>query len=444
MKSNRTFGLIALMVITTTVSHAQSQGELADEIIAKIDNYIVLKSDLEGAYQQAITNGQYGANLKCQIFSQLITQKLMVAKAEIDSIIVPAAVVDNNLDRRMQVIIQQTGGSEEQLESYYGKSLQQIRGEVRGDVKEQLIVQEMQTHITGNINVTPAEIKRFYNRIPKDSIPFFSTEVEVGQIVRVPQVGKPQMNEAYDKLIGYKRRIEGGEDFGKLAIEYSQGPSGRNGGNLGFVKRGAMVPEYEAGALSLKSGEVSDPIESEFGLHLIQLIDRRGNEYNSRHILLQPTPSESDIQSSVDLLDSLRSLIIDDSIAFEKIAKEHSEDKYTGSNGGYFRDNTGASRISVEGLDPIVYLTITDSLELGEISRPMNFRTDDGKDAVRIIYYKSKVKPHEANLEQDWQKIQNAALNEKQNQTLTKWFENARQDVFINIDETYDNCNILR
>lgn len=443
MKINRIIGLASLMVMNTLVS-AQSTGQLADEIIAKVDNSIVLKSDLEGGYQQAQSNGQYGANLKCQIFAQLITQKLMIAKAEIDSIVVSPDEVDNNLDRRMQMIIQQTGGSEEQLEAYYGKSLQQIRGEVRDDIKEQLVVQRMQSHITGDIDVTPAEIKRFFNNIPQDSIPFFSTEVEVGQIVRIPEVGKPQMDVAYDKLIALKRRVENGENFETLAREYSQGPSGRSGGNLGFVKRGGMVPEYEAGALALTAGEVSSPVESEYGLHLIQLINRRGNEYNSRHILLQPAPSESDIQNSIAYLDSLRSLIIDDSIAFEKVAKENSEDKYTSANGGYFMDNSGSSRLSVESLDPVIYLTITDSLELGEISKPMNFRTDDGKDAVRIIYYKSKVKPHEANLEQDWQKIQTAALNKKQNETLDKWFKDAREDVFINIDKTYDHCNILR
>jgi peptidyl-prolyl cis-trans isomerase SurA len=444
MKINKIIALTILMVVVTIGVNAQSKGQLADEIIAKVDSYIILKSDLESAHQQALTNGQYSANLKCQIFSQLITQKLMVAKAEIDSIVVSPEEVDNNLDRRMQMIIQQTGGSEEQLESYYGKNLQQIRSEVRDDVQEQLVIQRMQSHITGGIDVTPAEIKKFYNNIPKDSIPFFSTEVEVGQIVRVPEVGKPQMDAAYERLMDYKKRIENGENFETLAREYSQGPSGRAGGNLGFVKRGAMVPEFEAGALALKPGQISFPIKSEFGLHLIQLIERRGNEYNSRHILMQPIPSESDIQNSVDYLDSLRSVIVDDSVAFEKIAKDNSEDKYTAANGGYFMDNTGASRISVESLDPVIYLTITDSLVLGEISKPMNFRTDAGKDAVRIIYYKSKVKPHEANLGQDWQKIQAAALNEKQNATLNKWFENARKDVFINIDETYDNCNILR
>ncbi len=445
MRISRMIGLALLVISTTVVSHAQSpKGELVDEIIAKVDNYIVLKSDLEGAYQQALANGQYGSDLKCQIFAQLITQKLMVAKAEIDSVIVSTEEVDNNLDRRMQMIIQQTGGSEEQLEAYYGKSLQQIKEEVRDDIEEQLVVQRMQSHITGDIDVTPSEIKKFFNNIPKDSIPFFSTEVVVGQIVRIPEVGKPQMDTAYEKLMGYKKRIEAGENFETLAREYSQGPSGRTGGNLGFVKRGAMVPEYEAGALGLNPGEISSPVESEFGLHLIQLINRRGNEYNSRHILLQPSPSENDIQASMDYLDSLRTLIIDDSLAFENVAKDNSEDKRTAPNGGYFMDNSGASRISVESLDPVIYLTITDSLDLGEISKPMNFRMDDGKDAVRIIYYKSKVKPHEANLAQDWQKIQTAALNEKQNKTLSKWFEDARDDVFINIDETYDYCNILR
>ncbi len=445
MKINKNIGLVMLLVVATTnSSHAQPPGQLVDEIIAKVDNYIVLRSDLEGAHQQALTNGQYSADLKCQIFAQLITQKLMVAKAEIDSVIVSPEEIDNNLDRRMQMIIQQTGGSEEQLEAYYGKSLQQIKGEVRDDIEEQLIIQRMQSHITGDIDVTPAEIKKFYNNIPKDSIPFFSTEVEVGQIVRIPEVGKAQMDEAYEKLMGYKRRIEAGENFETLAKEYSQGPSGRSGGNLGFVKRGAMVPEFEAGALALKPGEISTPIESEFGLHLIQLVERRGNEYNSRHILMQPSPSTSDVQRSMDYLDSLRTLIVGDSIKFERAAKDNSEDKHTAANGGYFMDNSGASRISVESLDPVIYLTITDSLELGEISKPMNFRTDDGKDAVRIIYYKSKVKPHEASLEQDWQKIQTAALNEKRNKTLNRWFEEAREGVFINIDKTYDDCNILR
>ena len=443
MKINKSIGLAVFLAVIAMPVGAQPVGQLVDEIIAKVDDYILLKSDLEGTHQQALVSGQYSANLKCQILSQLITQKLMVAKAEIDSVVVSAEEVDNNLDRRMQMIVQQTGGSEEQLEKYYGKSLQQIRSEVRSDIEEQLIVQRMQSHITGDIKVTPAEVKAFYNNIPKDSIPFFSAEVEVGQIVHIPQVGKVKMEEAYAKLMTYKKRIEDGESFETLARKYSQGPSARNGGNLGFVKRGAMVPEFEAAALALNPEEVSHPITSEFGLHLIELIERRGNEYNSRHILIQPTPSADDLKLSIDYLDSLRTLIIHDSIAFEKAAKENSQDKQTATNGGYFISDTGASYISVENLDPIIYLTITDSLDLAEISRPMNFRTDDGKDAVRIIYYKSKVNPHEANLTQDWQKIQTAALHKKQNEMLREWFKGAKEDVFINIEKKYNYCNIL-
>ncbi|MDH5476087.1 MAG: peptidylprolyl isomerase [Cyclobacteriaceae bacterium] len=440
--NNNLFVIVGLFFLSNALIAQDDNGLLVDEIIAKVDNYIILKSDLEGAHQQALASGQFSANMKCEILAQLITQKLMVAHAEIDSVEVTEDEINRNLDSRIRMIIQQTGGSEERLEEYYGKSMGDIRDDVREQVKEQLIIQSMQAFITTGIEVTPAEIKRFYNNIPKDSIPFFSTEVEVGHIVSIPEVGKERKNEAKRTLLDLKKRIQNGEDFGKIAKEYSQGPSGRFGGELGFVPRGAMVPEYEAGALALKPGEVSDPVESEFGFHLIELIERRGNEYNSRHILLQPEPSEDDISRSVEYLDSLRIQIVNDSIPFEKAAKEYSKDRMTSSSGGYFSDASGSTYISVEDLDPVVFFTI-DSMDLGEISKPITFRTDDGKEAARIIYYKSKVKPHEANLAQDWQKIQMAALNEKNSKILQKWFKNARQDVFISIDNDYDLCGIL-
>lgn len=439
---SKLFIITALFFLTNSSFAQDDNGLLVDEIIAKVDNYIILRSDLEGAHQQALASGQYNANMKCEILAQLITQKLMVAHAEIDSVEVTEEEVTRNLDSRIRMIVQQTGGSEEKLEEYYGKSMDDIREEIKEQVEEQLIIQSMQAFITEGVEITPAEIKRFYNNIPKDSIPFFSTEVEVGHIVSIPEVGEAKKEEAKRKLLDLKKRIENGEDFGNIAKEYSQGPSGRFGGDLGFVSRGAMVPEYEAGALVLKPGEISDPVESEFGFHIIQLIERRGNEYNSRHILLQPEPSEQDIERSVQFLDSLRTEILNDSITFEKAAKEHSKDRMTSSSGGYFSDATGGSFISVENLDPVVFFTI-DSMDLAEISKPITFRTDQGDEAVRIIYYKSKVKPHEANLKQDWQKIQAAALNEKNAKILQKWFKDARQDVFISIDNNYDLCGIL-
>ncbi|MEM7107456.1 MAG: peptidylprolyl isomerase [Bacteroidota bacterium] len=423
---------------------AQEPGLIIDQIIGKVDNYIVLQSDLEKAHAAYLSSGNpAGANTKCQIFAQLISGKLMVAKAEIDSVIVTDIEVDGNLDRRMQLILSQYGGSESQLEEYYGKSIDQIKADIRDEIKEQLVVDRMQQTIIADIKVTPAEVKRFYNRIPKDSLPFFSTEVEVGQIVKMPEVGSRQKEALKIELSKIRDRILAGEEFEALAKEYSQGPSARYGGNLGFTQRGMMASEFEAAALQLRPGEISKPFETQFGIHIVQLIERRGNEYNSRHILLIPKPSEADINKAKHSIDSLRTLIVTDSISFEQAAKDNSDDKYTAGNGGFFEDRNGGSFISSEDLDPMIFFTI-DTIEVGSITKPISYRMDDGKDAVRILYYKSKIKPHEANLTQDWQKIQTAALNEKKSKVLNDWFNKAREDVFISIGQDYEYCNILQ
>ncbi|MEL7001293.1 MAG: peptidylprolyl isomerase [Bacteroidota bacterium] len=436
--------LLCLMFASSlTIVKGQVDGVVVDEIIAKVDNYIVLKSDLDGAYINYLANGNQAApDAKCRILAQLISGKLMVAKAEIDSVVVLDAEVDNNLNRRMQLILSQYGGSEQQLEEYYGKSIEQIQNDVRDEIKEQLVVQRMQETIISDVAVTPAEVKKFYNRIPEDSLPYFSTEVEIGQIVRVPTVSEGQKNELKKKLAGIRERILKGEDFGAMAKEYSQGPSAKFGGNLSFAQRGVMASEFEAAALSLNPGEISKPFESPFGIHIVQLLEKRGNEYNSRHILLIPEPSEEDVKVSSDFLDSLTVQIQNDSISFEKAAKEHSEDLRTSGSGGYFSDELGGSRVAVENLDPVVFFTI-DSMDVGGISRPITFRMDDGKEAVRILYYKSRLAPHQANLKQDWQKIQAATLNKKKSDVLNKWFNKARKDVFISLDDIYGVCGIL-
>lgn len=184
------------------------------------------------------------------------------------------------------------------------------------------------------------------------------------------------------------------------------------------------------------------PFESPFGMHIMQLIERRGGEYNSRHILISPKPSEADLQEARDYLDSLRTLIINDSITFQKAAKEYSDDVATKGNGGFFSDQDGGMRLTVDELDPGVFFRI-DSMQVGDISKPIVYRTEGGKDAVRILYYKSRIPPHQASLEDDYHKIQVAALNEKKNKVLEKWFREAREDVFINIDRTYDYCGLM-
>ncbi|WP_254090689.1 peptidylprolyl isomerase [Dawidia soli] len=422
----------------------EAAGFVVDEIISKVDNYIVLKSDLDRLYQDQLTNGRPpGQQLRCQLLAMLIRNKLMMAKAEIDSVVVLDAEVDANTQRRMDMILSQSGRSADELEELYGKPLEQVRAELRDQVREQMIVNKMEDVMTDGIVVTPAEVRRFFGKIPKDSLPYFSASVEVAQIVKIAKVSEDQKNITRTELVALRNRLLGGEDWATLAKKYSSDPSViTNGGDMGWSGRGRMVPEYEAMAFKLKPNEISMPFESPFGFHIMQLLERRGNEYHSRHILISPKPSEADLAKASHNLDSIRTLIVNDSIKFQKAAKEVSDDVETKGNGGFFSDPNGGIRLMVDELDPVVFFKL-DSMQIGDISRPIVYRTDDGKDAVRILYYRSRIAPHQASLEQDWSRIQDATLNEKKDRILQKWFQKARKDVFISIDPAYDFCGIL-
>lgn len=437
---------IALVVnILGITGNVFSQAPVAiDKIIAKVDNYVVLKSDLEGLYLSYIQNGeQVDSNTKCQLLQSLILNKLLVAKAAIDSVVVDPAQVNDELNRRMQYYVAQFG-SEQKIEEIYNTTIQEFKREVRPQIEEQMIIQTMQRNITEKISMTPGEVKKFFNSIPRDSIPYFDTEVEVGQIVKKPTVAKTQKVIAREQLQKIRDRIVAGEDFAALAKEYSEDyGSAADGGLLpGFQTRGELAPEYEAEIFRIKEGELSRIIETEFGYHLIQLLERKGNEFKSRHILITPKSSPTDIDVAKNYLDSIRTLVINDSISFEKAAKEYSDDKGTASSGGMLLDNMGNTRISVNVLDPVIFFTI-DTMSVGGISKPLAFRMEDGKDAVRIIYYKSKTPPHQANLRDDYQKIYNAALSEKKNKAMNDWFEKNKKDLFLSVDEEYSSCNVL-
>jgi peptidyl-prolyl cis-trans isomerase SurA len=427
---------------------AQNEGEdngfVVDKIIAKVDNYIVIKSELERAYQDYLTNGgSQSQEAKCQYLAMLVRNKLMLAKAEIDSVVVLDAEVDMNTQNRMDMILAQSGRTVDELEALYGKTMEQVRLELREQIREQMIVSRMEEELTKGIVVTPSEVKKFFNRIPKDSLPYFSASVEVAQIVKIAKINSAQENETKGELISIRNRILAGEDFNKVAKDYSDDPSViQNGGEMGWSGRGRMVPEYEAMAFKLKPNEISMPFKSPFGIHIMQLIERRGNEYNSRHILMAPKPSQEDLDDASKYLDSLRFLIVNDSIKFQTAAKEYSDDVATKGNGGFFSDGNGGLQLTVDELDPIVFFKL-DSMKVGDVSKPITYRTDDGKDAVRILFYKARIAPHQASLEQDWTKIQTATLNEKKEKILEKWFQKARLDVFINIDPTYDYCGLL-
>lgn len=420
------------------------QRAILDGIIVKVDNRIILKSDLEGAVAQSVSNGaKVTGAFRCRMLQNIVLQKLLLARADADSVVVEDKQVQGELDRRMAYFAAQIG-SEQKLEEYYNKTIRQLKDELRVQVRDQLVAQKMQDQITGKVEVTPRDVRKFFNNIPKDSLPYYSTEVEIGQIVKLAVPGTAQKQAAIAKLRDLKKRIQGGEDFATLAKQYSEDPgSAAGGGELGFFKKKELTPEYEAAALRLEPGQLSDIVESPFGFHLIQLIERRGDTYNTRHILIKAASSEGDLGETSKLLSRLRTRILQDSISFAKAAKENSDDRDTKNNGGLMMDpRTNSSFLPLDKIDPAVFFTI-DTMKIGHITPPMPYRTEDGKDALRIIWLKAKRPPHQANLKDDYQKLAAATLNERKAKALDEWFEKNKGSVFIEIDPDYNDCKLL-
>jgi peptidyl-prolyl cis-trans isomerase SurA len=436
------FSLILVAISFINTANSQVKPVVIDKIIVKVDNHFILNSDLEGAMAQYQEEKEKPS--PCQVLSQMVTSKLLLAKSEIDSVYVEDKVVELELSGRMDSFIQRFG-SEKNLVEAYGKSVETLKSELRQQIKEQMVARKMQGKITENVKITPSEVQRFFNEIPKDSIPYMPTEVEIGQIVRIAKATKDEKAVIKQKLVDLKKRIEAGEDFSKLATEFSEDlGSGKNGGNLGFAKRGMMVSEFEAAALKLKPNQLSEIVESEFGFHLIQLLEIRGQEYNSKHILLRPDYAKLDMNAPIQYLDSIRTLILADTMKFEKAAKLHSEDKASADSGGMIADpETRTYKLPLDSsMDPSLYFTI-DSMTVGKISSPIQFRTDDGKNAVRILFYKKKHNPHFANMKDDFQKLSTYALARKKGKVTDKWLDGAVKDVFINVSEDFQNCNIF-
>lgn len=448
MKINKLIVLQLFAVCTfcfSLTSFGQGQsGVMLDKIIARVDNHYILSSELEEMYNSYAANGQKAPE-KCQILESLIINKMLLAKAEIDSVTVEDKSVDNELDGKMNYMIQRFG-SEKNLVEAYGKSVDNLKTELRTQVKEQKIVEKMQGTISGNVKITPSDVRKFFNAIPKDSLPYIPSEVEIGHIVRLGTVTREQKDKLIAQLQELKARAEKGEDFATLATIYSEDVgSAKNGGDLGFAKRGAMVPEFEGAALGLKPGEMSNIIESQFGFHLIKLIETRGAEYHARHILLRPDYNKgSDMTSAVRVLDSLRVLIKSDTLKFAKAALDNSEDKETAETGGIIQDrNTGLGRLTLDAsMDPALYFAI-DTMKVGDLSLPVTYRTEAGHSAMRILWYKSKSEPHTANLHDDYEKISQIVLSNKRNHALEDWFKKAQGDVFISVEPEYKNCRIL-
>ncbi|MFC2138878.1 peptidylprolyl isomerase, partial [Bacteroidota bacterium] len=379
-------------------------------------------------------------NINCDVLEELLLQKLLIHQAKIDSIMVGEIEVESELNRRMEYFISQIG-SKEKLEEYYKKSIVEIKEDLRELIREQLLAQKMQGGIIGDIKVTPSEVKKFYNDIPRDSLPYVESEIEIRQIVLYPPFSEKAIYEVRERLLDLRKRIIEGEKFSTLAILYSEDPgSARNGGELGFVSRNDLVPEFSDAAFKLKKNGVSNIIETEFGYHIIQLIDRDENRINVRHILMKPKTSPESRIKAMTRLDSISKVIRLDSLTFEQAVYKFSEDLKTKTGGGVMINmQKGNSKFEMDELSKADYFAIKD-LKIGEISEPYESFDDKGKSIYKIIQLKSKSKPHKANLKEDYNLISEMAKSTKQQEIINNWIEEKQAEAYIRIESKYQNC----
>ncbi len=438
-----------ITLVCLLISHLGfSQKVVVDKVIAKIGSELVLLSELEEQYAYAASQqGPLPSNARCAILEQLLAQKLLLNQAKLDSIEVSDEEVETQLSARFERILQMMGGDTEQFEAYYGQSIPEARESMRAELKSQLLTDRMRSQVLGSKKVTPSEVKAFFDRIPSDSLPYFNSEVEIREIVMKPKINAEQERIAKEKLEEIRRRImEDGEDFAELARKYSDDPgSGRQGGDLGMTKRGSFVPEFEAAAYNLEPKEISKIIKSEFGFHLIQLIERRGNSIHTRHILIKPEITDADLELTRHKLDSIRHLIMADSITFSRAVKRFSNDKVQSYNndGLMVNPQSGNAIFEIGDLEPDIYFTI-DTMKIGEVSAPIQYRDPTGEVLYRVILLQSRTSPHKASLSLDYSKIQVAAVNEKKARFLSEWIEGKIDVTFIDIDKDYQDCIALQ
>ncbi len=433
---------LVLILTTINLSLIAQEGTVVDGIIAVVGDKIILKSELENQLVSIKSQGIIIDNdTKCQIIEELLYQKLLIHHAEIDSVSVTDAQVEGEMNRRLNYFISQIG-SEKKLEQYYKKPIQDIKDELRDIVREQLIGQTMQSNITSEVKVTPKEVKEFFNSLQEDSIPTISSEIEVSQILVNAKQGKDAKEIAKDRINTIRERIVKGEQFSTLAVLYSEDEgSAKKGGELGFMGRADLVPEFSTTAFKLKNTTtVSEIIESQYGFHIIQLIERRGQKMNCRHILIKIKDDEGEILKAKLLADSVYNLIFSDTLTFAQLALKYSDDdKSKKSDGIMVNPQTGTSVFEIDQVDPQIYY-IVENMKAGEISKPVPAEAADGKKGYRIIKLISKTDPHKATFETDYAKIQEAALSTKHNEATNLWIKSKLSSTYIKIEDEFKDC----
>lgn len=425
-------------------SIAQPGNQVADKIVAIVGSHIILLSEVESQYQQVLQQGiAVDEDTRCDLLEDQLFQRLLLNQAEHDSLEVSEDQIESEMDRRIRFFIQQIG-SQEKLEEFYGKSLVEIKSDFKDLIKDQLLAQQMQQKITGDAKVSPAEVRQYFNSIPSDSIPYINSEVEVGQIVAMPKFNSEEKKIAKDRAEELRQRVLAGDNFGSLAVLYSEDPgTASNSGELGFFERGQMVPEFDSWAFRLKGTGISEVFETDFGFHFMQLIERRGDMVNVRHILITPKLSQETIAKSKNKLDSVYAEIQSGKLSFEKAAEKYSDDEITKNNGGIMQNPaTGNSRFEedqLNSIDPLLLSAIND-LEPGQFTKPLAGKDERGRNSYKIYFLKSRTAPHKANMKDDYQRLQDAALAEKKQKIVKDWIKKHSTDLYVKIDEDYKNC----
>ncbi len=427
------------------------QAQLADKIAAIVGDNIILQSDLEVGFlqeQSRQTDKVLSPDIKCRILEKLLVEKLFIAQAMLDSVVVPELEIESELERRVKYFIS-LFGSREKLESYYGKSILELKDEFRDDVKNQLLSDKMRTKVFSGLKVSPQEVKNYFNAIPKDSIPFFNSEIELAQIIMYPKVNAEQKKKSREKLMKIKKEIDEGADFSLQAILYSDDPgSASDGGNLGYIERGELVPDFEAAAYKLNEGQISEIVETPFGFHIIKSDEKRGDRLKLRHILIKPKLMNSDVTLVQERMDSILILLRNKDLSLREAVAKFSEDETSKSTGGLMiNPKTGTPYFEKADIEGNLIFTI-DQMKVGEYSNVLTFnqqdRSGENKTGFRIVYLKSETAAHRASIDKDFPKIQAAAKVEKQQKEMENWINLHKGNTYIKIEKEFDNCPELQ
>lgn len=441
--STALLSLIALLLCQSNIN-AQDKREVIDEVVAIVGGEYILLSNVEEQYTHAASQSAepLPPEARCMLMDQLLISKLLYNQSKVDSIEISAAEVEQQLNARFDRILSYMNGDINQFEEYYGQTVTAVKDQFREELKERLASERMRGQIIQEVTVTPSEVKTFFSQIPQDSLPYFNSEVEISEIAYEPKANDATVKATQEMLEGIRAQIMNEEiSFEDAAMKYSQDGSRQAGGSLGWAKRGKFVPEFEAAAYNLEKGEISDIVETEFGFHILKLEERRGNSINVKHILLRPEVTDEDIAKAKAHMDSVRNLIVNDSMSFSLAVKRFGYDKMPSYNNDGRMSNpaTGTTIFEVGDLDPDVYFAI-DELEVGDITEPLEFRSPGGDILLHILKLQDRSRPHQASLSFDYAKIQEATKQAKQNEYLTTWIEKTLGNTFIYVDDRYKGC----